>query len=138
MIQSPGTFCFHSSISMTISSAWYESCRIILNLKMKINGLLSDPFTLVMLVILQDCPTIFLYVVATKSSPISVIMTRDLRCTDRTPINRKSQLCRWQIFSDKHLLMTNIFWYYKPGIISYCEILEKSHRYTYLLLIIEN
>ena len=34
---------------------------------MKINGLLSDHFTLVMLVILQDCPlSMFLYVVATK------------------------------------------------------------------------
>ena len=34
---------------------------------MKINGLLSDHFTLVMSVILQDCPlSMFLYVVATK------------------------------------------------------------------------
>ena len=45
---------------------------------MKINGLLPEPFTLAMLVILPDVPlSIFLYVVATKSSPISVIMTRD-------------------------------------------------------------
>ena len=34
---------------------------------MKINGLLSDPFTLIMYVVLQDYPlSMFLYVAATK------------------------------------------------------------------------
>ena len=67
MTKSSGTFCFHSPISMTVSSSWYESCRAIFNLKMKINGLLPNPFALLMLVILQDYPLfMFLYVLATK------------------------------------------------------------------------
>ena len=67
MTKSSGTFCFHSPISMTVSSSWYESCRAIFNLKMKINGLLPNPFALFMLVILQDYPLfMFLYVLATK------------------------------------------------------------------------
>ena len=44
---------FPSSISMTISSAWCESCWTIFSLEIKINGLPSDPFTLIML---QDFP----------------------------------------------------------------------------------
>ena len=61
------TFYFHPSISMTISSAWYKSCRTIIILKVRKIGLLSKPFTLVMLVILQDCLlSMFVNVVATK------------------------------------------------------------------------
>ena len=58
---------FPSSIAMTIPSAQHESRWKELNLKTKIDGLLSDPFTLIILVILQDFPlSMFLHVVTTK------------------------------------------------------------------------
>ena len=60
-------FLFPSSIAMTIPSAQHESRWKELNLKTKIDGLLSDPFTLIILVILQDFPlSMFLHVVTTK------------------------------------------------------------------------
>ena len=39
---------------MTFSSTWHKSCRPIFDLKIKINGLLSDPLTVVMSVFLQN------------------------------------------------------------------------------------
>ena len=48
LTQTPETFCFHSSISVTISSAWYGSCGTKFNLKIKKNSILSDSFILIM------------------------------------------------------------------------------------------
>ena len=64
LTQTPGSFCFYSLISITISSALYESCRAMFHLK--IEKIISS-LTPLSHNVLQNCLlSIFLYVVATK------------------------------------------------------------------------
>ena len=89
---------------MTISFAWYESRWTIFTLEIEINGLLFDPFAHIMLVILQDFPlSTFLTVCCFNQGhhPFhSMIMTRDLRCTDRRTRNQNSDFSFWRLFSE--------------------------------------
>ena len=143
---------------MTIASAWYKSHRTIFNLKMKINGLLSDPFTLI-LETLQDFPHLmFLYVVAFSIKVITHtfqwqwqgikgVQTGDqeikiVKFVDEKHFLRWHQLlCQtWahsgtirEFFQLKNKLSKNL-----ALSVSVTKIFWRSLTYTYLFLITEN